>query len=140
MSINNKLNEHIKADYEVPNTQAAAVKQHFSQEKHKDFLKKIKTYADFFALKSNDTYRVTVNQDKVFIDQIETSVREVPVGSIFPFNHMWRPMAEKRWPRQSNITVKFDDLIKGVSVEVNSVIDDLDEALKFVDFALFESD
>lgn len=140
MSINDKLNEHIKSNYEGPNTQSEAVKRHFSQEKHKDFLKKLKTYEDFFALKSNDTYRVTVNQDKVFIDQIETSVREVPVCSIFPFNHVWRPMAEKRWPRQSNIIVQFDDLIKDVSVEVNKTIDDLDKALKFVDFALFESD
>ena len=140
MSINDKLNEHIKSNYEGPNAQAEAVKQHFRQEKHKDFLKKIKTYEDFFALKSNDTYRVTVNQDKVFIDQIETRVREVPAGSIFPFNHIWRPIVEKRWPRESNIAVKFDDLIKCASVEVNSVIDDLDEALKFVDFVLFESD
>ena len=140
MSINDKLNEHIKSNYEGPNAQAEAVKLHFRQEKHKDFLKKIKTYEDFFALKSNDTYRVTVNQDKVFIDQIETSVREVPVGSIFPFNHMWRPMAEKRWPRESNIIVQFDDLIKDVSVEVNIVISDIDEALKFVDFELFEDD
>lgn len=140
MSINDKLNEYIKSNYEGPNAQAEAVKRHFRQEKHKDFLKKIKTYEDFFALKSNDTYRVTANQDKVFIDQIETSVREVQAGSIFPFNHMYRPKAEKRWPRESNIVVKFDDLIKDVSVEVNSVISDLDEALKFVDFALFESD
>ena len=49
-------------------------------------------------------------------------------------------MADERWPRQSNITVKFDDLIKGASVDVNKTIDDLDEALKFVDFVLFESD
>ena len=140
MSINDKLNEHIKSSHEEPAAQSEAVKRHFSQEKYKEFLKKLKTYKDFFALKSNDTYRVTVNQDKVFIDQIETSVREVPVCSIFPFNHLWRPIVEKRWPRESNITVKFDDLIKCVSVEVNSVIDDLDEALKFVDFALFESD
>lgn len=140
MSINDKLNEHIKANYEGPNTQAAAVKQHFSQEKHKDFLKKIKTYEDFFALKSNGTYRVTVNQDKVFIEQIEIIVREVQAGSIFPFNHMYRPKAEKKWPRENNIIIQFDDLIKGVSVEVNNVIDNLDEALKFVDFALFEAD
>ena len=140
MSINDKLNQHIKSNYEGPNAQSEAVKRHFSQEKHKDFLKKLKTYEDFFALKSNDTYRVTVNQDKVFIDQIEIEVYEKPAGSLFPFNHIWRPIVEKRWPRESNITVKFDDLIKCVSVEVNSVIDDLDEALKFVDFALFESD
>ena len=140
MSINDKLNEHIKSNYEEPDAQAEAVKQHFSQEKHKDFLKKIKTYEDFFALKSNDTYRVTVNQDKVFIDQIETSVSEVQAGSIFPFNRMYRPKAEKRWPQKSNIVVKFDDIIKGASVEVNKTIDDLDEALKFVDFVLFEAD
>lgn len=140
MSINDKLNEYIKSDYEGPNAQAAAVKRHFRQEKHKDFLKKIKTYEDFFALKSNDTYRVAVNQDKVFIDQIETSVRDVPAANIFPFNHMYRPRAEKKWPQESNIIVQFDDLIKDVSVEVNKTIDDLDEALKFVDFALFEAD
>lgn len=140
MSINDKLNEHIKSNYEGPNAQAEAVKQHFSQEKHKDFLKTIKTYVDFFAIKSNDTYRVTVNKDKVFIDEIEIGVNEKPAGSIFPFNHIWRPYTEKKWPRESNIIVQFDDLIKDVSVEVNSVIDDLDEALKFVDFALFESD
>ena len=140
MSINDKLNEHIKSNYEGPNAQAEAVKRHFSQEKHKDFLKKIKTYEDFFALKSNDTYRATVNQDKVFIDEIEIDVYEVQAGSIFPFNHMYRPKAEKKWPRESNIIVQFDDLIKGVSVKVNRTIDDLDEALKFADFALFESD
>ena len=140
MSINDKLNEHIRSNYEGPNAQAEAVKQHFSQEKHKDFLKKIKTYVDFFALKSNDTYRVTVNRDKVFIEEVEIDVYEVQAGSIFPFNHMYRPKAEKKWPRESNIIVRFDDLIKGVSFEVNKVIDDLDEALKFVDFALFESD
>ena len=140
MSINDKLNEHIKSNYEGPNAQAPAVKQHFSQEKHKDFLKKIKAYEDFYASKSNDTYRVVVNKDKVFIEQIEIIVRDVPAGSIFPFNHMCRPEAEKKWPRESNIVVQFDDLIKNVSAEVNSVIDDLDEALKFADFALFESD
>lgn len=140
MPINDKLNQHIKTNYDGPNEQAELVKRHFSQEKHKDFLKKIKIYVDFFALKSNGTYRVTVNQDKVFIDQIETSVRDVPAGSIFPFNHIWRPIVEKRWPQESNITIRFDDLIKSVSVEVNKTIDDLDEALKFVDFALFEAD
>lgn len=140
MSINDKLNEHIKSNYEVPNAQSEAVKRHFSQEKYKDFLKKIKTYEDFFALKSNDTYRVVVNKDKVFIDQIEIDVYEVQAGSIFPFNRMYRPKAEKKWPRESNIIVQFDDLIKDVSAEVNNVIDDLDEALKFVDFVLFESD
>lgn len=139
MSINDKLNEHIKSNYEGPNAQAESVKQHFSQEKHKDFLKKIKTYEDFFALKSNDTYRVVVNQDKVFIEEVEIDVYEVQAGSIFPFNHMYRPKAEKKWPRESNIIVQFDDLIKGVSVEVNRTIGNLDEALKFVDFALFES-
>ena len=140
MSINDKLNEHIKSNYEGPNAQAVAVKQHFSQEKHKDFLKKIKTYKDFFTLKSNDTYRVVVDRDKFFIEEVEIDVYEVQAGSIFPFNHMYRPKAEKKWPRESNITVQFDDLIKGVSVEVNKTIDDLDEALKFVDFALFEAD
>lgn len=140
MSINDKLNEHIRSNYEGPNAQAEAVKQHFSQENHKDFLKKIKNYEDFYASKSNDTYRVVVNRDEVLIDQIEIRTRDVQAGSIFPFNHMWRSKAEKRWPRESNITVKFDDLIKGVSAEVNNVIDDLDEALKFVDFALFEAD
>lgn len=140
MSINDKLNKHIKSNYERPSAQVEAVKQHFSQEKHKDFLKKIKTYEDFFALKSNDTYRVAVNQDKVFIEEVEIGVYEVQAGRIFPFNHMYRPKAEKKWPRESNIIVQFDDLIKGVSVEVNRTIDNLDEALKFVDFALFESD
>lgn len=140
MSINDQLNKHIETNYDEPNTQAETVKQHFSQENHKDFLKKIKTYVDFFATKSNDTYRVTVNKDKVFIDQIEIDVYEVQAGSIFPFNHIYRPKAEKKWPRESNIIVQFDDLIKDVSVEVNKTIDDLDEALKFVDFALFEAD
>ena len=140
MSINDKLNEHIKSNYERPNAQADAVKQHFSQENHKDFLKKIKTYEDFYASKSNDNYRVVVNKDKVFIDQIEIDVYEVQAGSIFPFNRMYRSVAEKKWPRESNIIVQFDDLVKDVSVEVNNVIDDLDEALKFVDFALFEAD
>lgn len=140
MSINDKLNEHIKSNYERPNAQADAVKQHFSQENHKDFLKKIKTYEDFYASKSNDNYRVVVNKDKVFIDQIEIDVYEVQAGSIFPFNRMYRSAAEKKWPRESNIIVQFDDLVKDVSVEVNNVIDDLDEALKFVDFTLFEAD
>ena len=140
MSINDKLNEHIKSNYERPNAQADAVKQHFSQENHKDFLKKIKTYEDFYASKSNDNYRVVVNKDKVFIDQIEIDVYEVQAGSIFPFNRMYRSVAEKKWPRESNIIVQFDDLVKDVSVEVNNVIDDLDEALKFVDFTLFEAD
>ena len=140
MSISDKLNEHIKTNYEGPNAQAAAVKQHFSQEKHKDFLKKIKTYEDFFALKSNDTYRVAVNRDKVLVEEIEIIVRDVPAGSIFPFNHIWRPRVETRWPRESNIVIYFDDLIKGISVTVNSAVDDLDEVLKFVDFALFEAD
>lgn len=85
-------------------------------------------------------YRVVVSQDEVFIDEIEIRVRDVPAGSIFPFNHIWIPQAEKKWPRESNIIVQFDDLIKSVSVKVNRSIDDLDEALKFVDFALFESD
>ena len=85
-------------------------------------------------------YRVVVSQDKVFIDEIEIDVYEAQTGSIFPFNHMYRPKAEKKWPRESNIIVQFDDLIKGVSVKVNKTIDDLDEALKFVDFALFEAD
>ena len=53
---------------------------------------------------------------------------------------MYRPKAEKKWPRESNIIVQFDDLIEGASVKVNRTIDDLDEALKFVDFALFEFD
>lgn len=140
MSINDKLNEHIKSNYEGPNAQAEAVKQHFSQEKHKDFLKKIKTYEDFYASKSNNTYRVVVTLDKVFIDEIEIRVYDVRAGGIFPFNHMWRPKIEKKWPRKSNIIVQFDDIIKDVSVEINNVVSDLDEALKFVDFALFESD
>ena len=140
MSINDKLNEHIKSNYDEPNTQAKAVKQHFSQEKHKDFLKKIKTHEDFYASKSNSIYRVVVNRDKVFIDEVQIDVYEVRAGSFFPFNHMYRTEAEKKWPRESNIIVQFDDLIKGVSVEVNRTIDNLDEALKFVDFALFEAD
>ena len=140
MSINDKLNEHIKSNYEGPNAQAEAVKQHFSQEKHKDFLKKIKTYEDFHASKSNNTYRVVVTLDKVFIDEIEIRAYDVRAGDIFPLNHMWRPKTEKKWPRESNIIVQFDDLTKDVSVKVNSVVSDLDEALKFVDFALFESD
>ena len=140
MSINDKLNEHIKSNYEGPRAQADAVKQHFSQEKHKDFLKKIKTYEDFYASKSNSIYRVVVNKDKVFIDEVEIDVYEVRKGSFFPFNRMYRTEAEKKWPRGSNIIVQFDDLIKDISVEVNKTIDDLDEALKFVDFALFESD
>lgn len=140
MSINDKLNEHIKSNYEGPSAQAEAVKQHFSQEKHKDFLKKIKAYEYFYASKSNETYRVVVNHDEVYIEQIEIIVRDVRAGSIFPFNHIWRPQAEKSWPDESNIIVQFDDLIKGVSVKVNKTIDDLDEALKFADFALFESE
>lgn len=140
MSINDKSNEHIKSNYEWPNAQAETVKRHFSQEKHKDFLNKLKTYADFGASKSNSVYRVVVSQDKVFIEEVEIDVYEVQAGSIFPFNHMHRPKAEKKWPRESNIIVQFDDLIEGVSVKVNNTIDDLDEALKFVDFALFEFD
>ena len=85
-------------------------------------------------------YRGVVSQDKVFIEEVEIDVYEVQAGSILPFNHMYRPKAEKKWPRESNIIVQFDDLIEGVSVKVNNAIDDLDEALKFVDFALFESD
>lgn len=47
MPINDKLNQHIKTNYDGPNEQAELVKRHFSQEKHKDFLKKIKIYVDF---------------------------------------------------------------------------------------------
>ena len=140
MSINDQLNKHIKSNYEGPRAQEDAVKQHFSQEKHKDFLKKIKTYEDFYASKSNSIYRVVVNRDKVFIEEVEIDVYEVRAGSIYPFNRMYRTKAEKRWPDESNIIVQLDDLVKGVSVEVNRTIDDLDEALRYVDFALFEAD
>ena len=49
----------------------------------KTFLKKIKTYEDFRASKSNSAYRVVVTLDTVFIDEIEIRVRGVPAVSIF---------------------------------------------------------
>lgn len=137
MSINDRLDRHIETNYNEHDAQTEAIRSHFSQAKHKDFLRKIRDHQDFFACKSNDTYRIVVNRNRVFIEERLVIEDEIPVGRIFPFNHLWRPRVQKFWPDKSNISVLLDDE-DHVEVIVNEVIKSLDEALKFLDFALFE--
>lgn len=137
-SINDQLNQHIETNYDGPNDQAEAVRSHFSQEKYKDFLRKIRDHKDFFASRNNDSYRVVVNNDTVLIDERFTIEDEIPVGRVFPFNHIWKPRIQEFWPENSNMTVFIDEK-DHVNVIVNDVFEDLDKALEFVDSVLFES-
>lgn len=137
MSINDRLNRHIETNYTEPAAQAEVVRSHFSQEKHKEFLRKIRDHQDFFASKSNDLYYVVINRDNVSIYERSIIKDEIPVGPVFPFNHIWKTRVQKFWPKDSNITVFLDEE-DHVNVTVNDIVTDLDKALKFLDFALFE--
>lgn len=137
MSINDKLNQHIETNCNKPAAQAEAFRSYFSQEKHKEFLQKIRDHKDFYASNSNDLHRVVVDRGKVLIDERSTIEDEIPVGRVFPFNHVWKPRVQNFWPKKSNIIVFLNEE-DHIEVIVNDVITNFDKALKFLDFALFE--
>ena len=138
MSIDNQLNRHIETKYTKPNEQSEAVRSHFSQEKYKDFLRKIRDYKDFSTFKSNDIYQMTVREGELKIKEIVFCTDERPVGRFFPLRHVWQTYTWSYWPQEYNIVIFLDEE-DHVNVNVNDVVTDLDKALKFLDYALFES-